>query len=141
MTVYRDHDQELKMKKPSSHKLSRRERQIMDILYRNGDSTAAQVRDALSDPPSYSAVRAFLRILEEKGWVKHAAQGKRYLFSPAKDREKEKKSALRHIVDTFFDGSARSAVASLMDISDAKLSDEEYESMRALIKKARRKKP
>jgi BlaI family penicillinase repressor len=128
------------MKKLSSHKLSRRERQIMDILFRHGDTTAAQVREELPDPPSYSAVRAFLRILEEKGWVKHSAEGKRYVFSPAQDREKEKKSALRHIVDTFFDGSVRSAVASLMDISDSKLSDEDFENMRAMIKKARRKK-
>src|SRR5262245_36184808 len=86
--------------------LSRRERQIMDLLFQRGRATAAEVRAGLPDPPSYSAVRAMLRVLEEKGHVRHAQEGQRYVYLPRLARERAKRSALRHVVKTFFDGSA-----------------------------------
>ena len=103
--------------------LSNRERQIMDILYRLGQATAAEVQSHLPDPPSYSAVRATLRILEDKGHVQHQHDGPRYVFRPAVAREKAKRSAVRHLVRTFFDGSAEQAVATLLDESSSKLTD------------------
>src|SRR5688572_10096132 len=93
--------------------LSRRERQIMDLLFRQGRATAAEVQRGLPDPPSYSAVRAMLRILEEKGHIRHEQDGPRYVYAPRHDREKASHSALRHVVQTFFDGSAEQAVAAL----------------------------
>ena len=102
--------------------LSRRERQIMDVIYRRGRATAAEVLDDIPDPPSYSAVRAMLRLLEEKGHVRHEQDGPRYVFLPIVNRDRARKSALKHVVRTFFDGSATDAVAALLD-ADAKLSD------------------
>ena len=99
------------MPKRSYLNLSKRERQIMDILYRHGQASAAEVRANLPDPPSYSAVRATLRILEEKGHVQHQQDGPRYVFRPAVARDKATRSALRHLVKTFFNGSAEQAVA------------------------------
>ena len=86
--------------------LSRRERQIMDALYQAGQATAAEIRAAIPEPPSYSAVRTMLRILEEKGHVRHSLDGTRYVYIPTVTRDKAKRSALRHVVNTFFDGSA-----------------------------------
>ncbi len=119
-------------------KLSRRERQIMDILYRRGRATAAEVREALPDPPSYSAVRALLRILEEKGHTRHTGEGARYVYTPAVARGKATRSALRHLVDTFFDGSAAQAAAALLDESAARLSPDELDRLSQLIEKARK---
>ena len=110
------------MPKKSYLNLSNRERQIMDILYRLGQATAAEVQSLLPDPPSYSAVRATLRILEDKGHVQHQHDGTRYIFRPAVAREKAKRSAVRHLVRTFFDGYAEQAVATLLDESSSKLS-------------------
>src|SRR6201990_326342 len=95
--------------------LSRRERQIMDVIYRRGRATAAEVLDDIPDPPSYSAVRAMLRLLEEKGHVLHEQAGPRYVFLPTVNRDRARKSALKHVVKTFFDGSATDAVAALLD--------------------------
>jgi BlaI family transcriptional regulator, penicillinase repressor len=118
--------------------LSRRERQIVDILYAQGRATAAEVQSALPDPPSYSAVRAMLRILEEKGHVRHEQDGPRYVYLPTVARERAKQTALRHVLQTFFDGSAEQAISALLDSSDARLSDRELDRLARLIDRARR---
>src|SRR5689334_11355828 len=97
--------------------LSRRERQIMEILYSRGKATAAEVHTAMEDPPSYSAVRAMLRILEDKGHLKHQAEGVRYVYTPTVNRDSAKRSAVRHMVDTLFAGAADQMVAALLDSS------------------------
>ncbi len=117
--------------------LSRRERQIMDFLYQNGRATAAEVQANLPDPPSYSAVRAMLRVLEEKGHVRHQQDGPRYVYVPSVARERAKRSALRHVVRTFFDGSPEEVVAALLDDRSAKLSDDELDRLARLIARAR----
>ena len=117
--------------------LSRRERQIMDILYRRGRATAGEVMEALSGSPTYSTVRTQLRVLEEKGHVRHEEHGLRYVYSPAVARRAARKSALRHLVETFFDGSAENAVAALLGGEGAKLSDEELERIAGLVDKSR----
>ena len=101
--------------------LSRRERQILDILYQRGQATAAEVQTALPEAPSYSAVRALLRILEEKGHVRHHQDGPRYVYLPTVARDNAKRSAMRHMLQTFFDGSAESAVVALLQMSDSSL--------------------
>ena len=116
--------------------LSRRERQILDILYAKGRATAADVLAALPDPPSYSAVRALLRILEEKGHARHEAQGTKYVYLPMVPRERARNSALTRIVKTFFDGSAAQAAAALVD--SGSLSDDELEKLSSLIERARK---
>ena len=116
--------------------LSRRERQILDILYSKGSASAAEVRDALPDAPSYSAVRALLRILEEKGHAWHEMQGTRYLYVPSVPRESARNSALTRIVQTFFEGSAAQAAAALVD--SGSLSDEELTRLSALIDRAKK---
>ncbi|PYR88742.1 MAG: CopY family transcriptional regulator [Acidobacteria bacterium] len=118
--------------------LSRRERQILDILYMNGRSTAAEVQTALPEPPSYSAVRALLRILEEKGHVRHEQDGPRYVYLPTLARDNAKRSALRHILQTFFDGSAEQAISALLDESSTKLSSAELDRLARLIDGARK---
>lgn len=118
--------------------LSRRERQIMDILYQRGKASASEVREAMADAPSYSAVRAMLRVLEEKGHVKHAEEGLKYVYVPVVAREKAKKSAVKHVLDTFFAGSPEQIVAALLDVSAEKLTREELDRMANLIEKARR---
>jgi BlaI family transcriptional regulator, penicillinase repressor len=117
--------------------LSRRERQIMDVLYSREKATAAEILEQIPDPPSYSAVRAMLRILEEKGHIRHEQDGARYVFLPTMTRDKAKRSALRHLLQTFFDGSAEQAVATLLDVSSAKLSDADLDKLAELIEKAR----
>jgi len=126
------------MKPPPHHELSRRERQIIDILYAQGRGTAAEVLAALPDPPSYSAVRAMLRILEEKGHVRHEQDGPRYVYLPTLARDNAKRSALRHMLRTFFDGSAEQAISALLDDASTKLSDDELERLARLINQARR---
>jgi predicted transcriptional regulator len=116
--------------------LSRRERQIVDILYANGRATAAEVQAALPAPPSYSAVRAMLRILEDKGHVTHQQDGPRYVYIPTIGRDNAKRSALRHMLKTFFDGSAAQAISALLD-DTSKLSDAELDRLARLIDKAR----
>jgi BlaI family transcriptional regulator, penicillinase repressor len=124
--------------KPADHKLTRRERQIMDVLYRRDGASAAEVRELLPEPPSYSAVRALLRILEDKGHVRHEAKDLRYVYFPAVPRERVRRRALRHVVDTFFEGSAADAVAALVDPSTARISDEELDRITKLIEQARK---
>jgi BlaI family penicillinase repressor len=116
--------------------LSRRERQILDVLYARGSATAADVLDALPDPPSYSAVRALLRILESKAHARHEQQGTRYVYFPVVPRDSASRSALTRIVKTFFEGSAAQAAAALLDSST--LSDDEFNHLSSLIERARR---
>jgi predicted transcriptional regulator len=116
--------------------LSRRERQIMDVIYRRGRATAAEVLEDIPDPPSYSAVRAMLRLLEEKGHVRHEQDGPRYVFLPIVNRDRARKSALTHVVRTFFDGSATEAVAALLN-DGGKLSHAELDRLSAMIEQAR----
>jgi predicted transcriptional regulator len=121
--------------------LTRRERQIMDILYRRGRATAGDVMDALSGSPNYSTVRTQLRVLEEKGHVRHEEHGLRYVYIPAVPRRAARKSALRHLVETFFDGSAEHAVAALLGGEGARLSDAELQRIADLVAKSRSEKP
>src|SRR5689334_20515431 len=109
------------MARPLAHSLSRRERQIMDVLYRVHRATAAEIQAQLPEPPSYSTVRALLRILETKGHIRHEAEGAKYIFEPVAPRTAERKSALKHLVKTFFDGSTEDAVAALLDSADGAL--------------------
>jgi len=118
--------------------LSRRERQIMDVIFQRGRATAAEVMENLPDPPGYSAVRATLRILEEKGHVQHEQDGLRYVFVPTMARETAKRSALEHLLRTFFNGSTEQVVATLLDESASKLSEEELNRLAQLIEKARK---
>lgn len=117
--------------------LSRRERQIMDIVYSAGRATAAEVLEQLPDPPSYSAVRAALRVLEEKGHLRHQQDGPRYVFLPTVPRERARRSALHHLLGTFFDGSAEGAVAALLDLKAGELTATDYDRLAALIEQAR----
>jgi predicted transcriptional regulator len=118
--------------------LTRRERQIMDILYRRGRATAGEVMEELSGGPHYSTVRTQLRVLEEKGHVTHEEQGLRYVYVPALPRRAARKSALRHLVDTFFDGSAEQVVAAVLGGEGAKLSEEELDRIADLVEKAKK---
>src|SRR5262245_54229192 len=118
--------------------LSRRERQIMDILYRRGRATAGEVMEELSGEPSYSTVRTQLRVLEEKGHVRHEEEGLRYVYVPAVPRHAARKSALRHLVNTFFEGSAEKTVAALLGGEGARMSDAELDRIAELVEKARR---
>ncbi|MBI3466496.1 MAG: BlaI/MecI/CopY family transcriptional regulator [Planctomycetes bacterium] len=117
---------------------SRRERQILDVLYARGEATAAEVMQSLPDPPSYSAVRALLRILEQKGHARHEQRGPRYVFMPTVAREKASRSALKRLVQTFFDGSTEQAVAALLDLSASRLSAVELDRLASLIEQARK---
>jgi predicted transcriptional regulator len=117
--------------------LSRRERQVMDILYRRGEATVAEVMADLPDPPTYSAVRSILRILMEKNIITHREDGPRYVYLPAVNTDSARDDALKHVIRTFFDGSAEQAVAAVLRMSDAKLSDTEIDQLRDKIKKAR----
>ncbi len=129
------------MPKPAAHSLSRRERQIMDALYRRGRATAADVMRDLPGDPSYSTVRAQLRILEDKGHVVHEEQGLRYVYAPAVPRQAARRSALRHLVETFFDGSTENLVAAILGNEAAKLSDAQLDRIAALVEHARKEGP
>lgn len=117
-------------------KLSRRERQIMDVLYQSGSATVAEVMDALPDPPSYSAVRATLRVLEDKGHVMHSADGPRYVYAPAVSPDQARRSALTHLLKTFFNGSTEQAVVTLLQMSDTELSDDDLDRLAARVRAA-----
>ncbi|HZM94472.1 MAG TPA: BlaI/MecI/CopY family transcriptional regulator [Vicinamibacterales bacterium] len=117
--------------------LTRRERQIMDVLFRRGRATAAEVMEDLPGSPSYSTVRTQLRVLEEKGHVRHEEEGVRYVYTAAVRRHAARKSALKHLVDTFFDGSAEKAVAALLGGEATRVSGEELDRIADLIAKAR----
>jgi BlaI family transcriptional regulator, penicillinase repressor len=118
--------------------LSRREREIMDIAYEMKEVTAQQVLERLPEPPSYSAVRALLRVLEQKGHLVHRQDGPRYVYTPRLPKDKARRNALSHLVRTFFDGSTESVVATLLDISETNLEEDDYRRLTELIEKARR---
>ena len=118
-------------------KLSRRERQIMDVFYRLGRATAAEILENIPDPPGYSAVRAMLRVLEEKKHIRHEEKDLRYVFLPLIPRDKARRSAVRHMLDTFCEGSPEQAVATLLDVSGRSLSADDFDRLAALIEKAR----
>lgn len=124
-------------KTPFSH-LSRRERQIMDLLFKDGRATAADIQAALPDPPSYSAVRAMLRVLEDKGAVRHEQDGPRYMYRPTIARDAARRSAIDHLLHTFFDDSAGEAVAALLDESATAMSDAELDRLARLIDDVRK---
>jgi predicted transcriptional regulator len=126
------------MRQPMHAALTRRERQIMDILYRLGRATAAEIRQELPGDPAYSTVRTQLRVLESKGHVKHEEEGLRYVYTPALPRKVASKSALRHLVDTFFDGSTETVVAALLGPDGAKVSPDELERIAKLVAEARK---
>ena len=119
--------------------LSRRERQVMDILFRRGEATVAEVMADLPDPPTYSAVRSVLRILVEKGHVTHREEGLRYVYLPAVSPDHARDEALQHVIRTFFDGSSEQAIADVLRMSDAKLSNAEIARLQERIRKARSK--
>jgi predicted transcriptional regulator len=117
--------------------LSRRERQMMDILYRRGRASASEIRQELPDPPSYSAVRAKLRVLEEKGHVRHQEQALRYVYLPIVTRDKARQSALRHMLATFFDNSTEQAITALLSLKSGGLARDKLDRLSALIEKAK----
>ena len=125
-------------KTASLENLSRRERQIMDVLYRNGRASAADVRQEMPKAPSYSAVRALLRILEEKGCVEHDEEGPRYVYRPTAPLKTARRMAARRLLETFFDGSVPQAVVTLLDVSTKNLSEEELEKLQNRIEKAKK---
>lgn len=124
------------MKKDGHWNLSRRERQIMDILFERGSAAGSEILEALPNPPSYSAVRAALSVLEKKGHVRHELQGLRYVWKPRVPRENARRTALRHLIKTFFDGSVEQTVAALLDEASVKLSPRELDQLREMIGKA-----
>jgi len=127
-----------KMRKDGHRNLSRRERQIMDILYARGRATAAEIHEAMPDRPSYSAVRAKLRVLEEKGHVRHEEESLRYVYLPTVARDSARRSELRRVVSTFFEGSVEQAVAALLDLSAADLETRELDRIANLIEEAKK---
>lgn len=119
-------------------RLSRRERQILDVLYRNGRATAAEVMESLPDPPGYSAVRSHLSVLEQKGHVRHEKDGAKYVFIPTVNHSAARKSALQHLVHTFFKGSRGEAVSALLDVAPSQFTEDELDRLSRLIEKARK---
>jgi BlaI family transcriptional regulator, penicillinase repressor len=126
-----------KSESPESTELTRRERQVMNILHRRGPSTVSEIMDELPDPPTYSAVRSILRILGEKDMVTYREDGPRYVYLPAESTERSQESALAHVVDTYFAGSTEQAVTALLRLSDADIAEPEIERLRAKIRAAR----
>jgi predicted transcriptional regulator len=122
---------------PIDRQLSRRERQIMDVLYQTAEATAAEVQERLPEAPSYSAVRAMLRILEDKGHVEHYEDGPRYVYRPVVARDTAQKSAVSHLLRTFFNGSVEAAMTALLDATDRKLSRDEVKRLSSLIEQQR----
>ena len=120
------------------HQLSRRERQIMEVLHTRGEASAAEVLAGIPDAPSYSAVRALLRILEDKGYARHRREGMRYVYLPKESRERASRSALKRVLSTFFNGSVDQAVAALLEASDTQVSEAEMDKLQAIISKARK---
>jgi len=118
--------------------LGRRERQILDAVFQLGEASVADVRQRLPDPPSYSAVRTMVRLLEAKGYLRHRRSGTKYVYRPTQSHESAGRTAVGHLLETFFGGSASDAVAALLDVSSDRLSDDDYRRMRKLIEQARK---
>ena len=125
------------MAKRALERLSRRERQIMELIYASGQATATEILERLPDPPSYSAVRALLRILETKGHLRHVVDGTRYVFFPTVAPDRARRSAMQSLIHTFFEGSPEKAVAALLDVSRSELSEDELDRISRLIENAR----
>jgi BlaI family penicillinase repressor len=125
------------MRKDGHRNLSRRERQIMDILYKRGRASASEILEAMADPPTYSAVRAKLRVLEDKGHIRHEEEALRYVYLPVVARDSARRSAMRHMLSTFFDDSVEQAVAALLDVSSANLEPADLDRISRLIEEAR----
>lgn len=123
--------------KPKKY-LSRREEQIMDIVYRSGKATAAEVYEEMDDAPSYSSTRVMMHLLEDKGLLRHEKQGPRYVYFPSVSAEKARRKELSHVVNTFFGGSMKEAMADLIDLSERDISEEEWDAINALIDEARK---
>ncbi|HXV75862.1 MAG TPA: BlaI/MecI/CopY family transcriptional regulator [Candidatus Polarisedimenticolaceae bacterium] len=128
----------MRKKQQEGSRLSRREREVMDIIYRAGEATVTEVLEAIEQPPSYSAVRSTLNILEAKGHLRHRHEGNRYVYLPTRTRAEARRSALVHVLDTFFDGSAADAVTALLEEQGTELNQEEIERLSRLIRQARR---
>jgi predicted transcriptional regulator len=126
------------MSSPSEMHLSRRERQIMDIIYARGEASVSEVHQAMADRPSYSAVRALMRILEEKGHLRHRTEGTKYIYLPTRSRKEVSRTAVRRLLKTFFDGSVADAVAALLEASQIKPTQEELDRLAQLIEQARK---
>jgi len=124
-------------KRPVTEDLSRRERQVMEILHRRGESTVSEIMEALPDPPTYSAVRSILRILTGKGLVGYREDGPRYVYFPERPTDKTREDVLAHVVQTYFSGSTEQAVTALLRLSDARISDADLDQLRAKIRRAR----
>jgi BlaI family penicillinase repressor len=124
---------------PDLGQLGRRERQIMDVIHRRGRATANEVREDLEDAPSYSAVRGMLRLLEDKGYIRHEWEGPRYIYLPTADQEQVRRSAVKHLLNTFFSNSMESAVAAMLGQAETPPTDEELKRMGKLIEQARRR--
>ena len=127
------------MKVKALDQLGRRERQIMEIIYKRGRANAAEVLADIPDPPTYTAIRGMLRLLESKGYLRHEQDGPRYVYSPTADPERVSKSALKHLVKTFFDDSASSAVAAMVGVYENDLSEADLDALQLVIEKARSK--
>jgi predicted transcriptional regulator len=125
-------------RKPSVHKLGARERQILDVIFHLGEASVADVLRLMPDPPSYSSVRTMIRLLESKGFLKHRARGARYVYRPTQSLEAASKSAVLHVLKTFFRGSATDALAAILDVSSDKLTDDDLARMKQLVERARR---
>lgn len=125
------------MSKPLAHHLSRRERQIMDAIYALGQASAAQVQEALPDPPSYSSVRKLLQILEEKGHLRHTQEGQHYIYCPTQPRQSAAKTAMKQVLTTFFGGNLETAVATLLSEAETELSEEQAARLSSLIEEAK----
>jgi predicted transcriptional regulator len=123
--------------KRAHHDLGRRERQIMDVIYRLGSASVKEVQELLPNPPSYSAARTMINLLERKGFLRHRRDGQKYVYLPTSSTQAVKQSAIKHLVKTFFQGSVAEAAAAVLDSSSAKLSDEELERLQKLIDHAR----
>lgn len=124
-------------KRKSARDLGRRERQIMDAIFQLGEASVSDVLARLPDPPSYSAVRTMIRLLEAKGFLKHRRDGNRYVYRPTQSHETASRSALQHLLATFFAGSATDAVAAILNLSADDMTDEDLQRMEALIEQAR----
>jgi predicted transcriptional regulator len=125
-------------KRKGPQELGRRERQIMDAVYQLGEASVGDVLARLPDPPSYSAVRTMIRLLERKGYLRHRKDGTKYVYRPTEPHESASRSAIGHLLDTFFGGSASDAMAALLDVSSKRLSDADYRRMQQLIEEARK---
>ena len=123
--------------KPAPHDLGRRERQIMDVIYRLGSASVKEVQELLPDPPSYSAARTMINLLERKGLLRHRRDGQKYVYMSTGSPQAAKQSAIKHLIKTFFQGSAAEAAAAILDSSSIKLSDDELAHLQSLIENAR----